>query len=381
MKALNVHIYPSIIVQESRLFKVTATLIQQRFVKRIIIVGKSGPNTSFHTEIDKDRTIERFPMSQARGSFLSRSIRFIIWSLHVFTRFRSDKIDMVNCHSLSVLPLCLALKVWHRSILIYEPHELETETSQMRGFKKPICKVIEGLLIKHVHWTILVSDSIEAWYRKHYEVVNTSVVMNCPVISPVCASRYFHERYTIPIHTPIFLYQGILGKGRGIELIVNAFGAMPDEAVLVLLGYGELFEWAQTQSKHLKNVYVQQAVPESELHTITCSADFGFSMPEPGSLNHEYCMPNKLFEYIMGGVPVLVSNTLEQRKVVQQFGIGEIVTALTPNAIRAAARRLLSSDRSNFKAGLEQARHEYCWERQEIVLEHVYSQVLLKKTG
>ncbi len=83
----------------------------------------------------------------------------------------------------------------------------------------------------------------------------------------------------------------------------------------------------------------------------------------------------------MGGVPVLDSNTLEQRKVVQQFGIGEIATALTPDAIRAAARRLLSSDRSNFKAGLEQARHEYCWERQEIVLEHVYSQVLLKKTG
>ena len=379
MQSLNVHIYPALIAHQSRVLKVTATLIKKRFVEQIIIVGRSGLSLPSRSQIDKSRAIEGFPISESRRSFLSRSLRFMGWSLRVFNRFRSKKIDMINCHSLSVLPLCLALKIWHRAILIYEPHELETETSQMRGFKKPICKVIEGLLIKHVHWTILVSDSIEAWYRKQYGVVNTSVVMNCPVISPVCASRYFHERYTIPIHTPIFLYQGILGKGRGIELIVNSFGAMPDEAVLVLLGYGELFEWAQTQSKHLKNVYVQQAVPQSELHTITCSADFGFSMPEPGCLNHEYCMPNKLFEYIMGGVPVLVSNTLEQRKVVQQFGIGEIATALTPDAIRAAARRLLSSDRSNFKAGLEQARHEYCWERQEIVLEHVYSQVLQKK--
>ena len=129
MKALNVHIYPSNIVHESRLFKVTATLIRQRFVKRIIIVGKSGPNIPFHTEIDKDRTIERFPMSQARGSLLSRSIRFIIWSLRVFRRFRSDKIDMVNCHSYSVLPLCLTLKIWRQAILIYDQHDLETETS------------------------------------------------------------------------------------------------------------------------------------------------------------------------------------------------------------------------------------------------------------
>jgi glycosyltransferase involved in cell wall biosynthesis len=381
MKALNVHIYPSIIVQESRLFKVTATLIQQRFVKRIIIVGKSGPNIPFHTEIDKDRTIERFPMSQARGSLLSRSIRFIIWSLRVFTRFRSDKIDMVNCHSLSVLPLCLALKVWHRSILIYEPHELETETSQMCGFKKRISKVIEGILIKHVNWTILVSDSIETWYRKHYKLVNTSVVLNCPPRLPVCASRYFYECFGVPMHTPIFLYQGILCEGRGIELMVDAFGAMPDEAALVLMGYGELFEWAETYSKQFKNVYVHHAVLPSELHAMTCSADFALSLIEPLSLSYEYCMPNKLFEYIMGGVPTLVSNTVEQRKVVQQFGIGEVATALTPDAIRAAARKLLSSDRSNFKAGLEQASQEYCWERQEIILRHVYNQISLQKAS
>ena len=379
MKSLNVHIYPATIVHQSRVFKVTATLIKQRFVEQIIIVGKSGLNLPSHSRIDKERTIERFPMSESYGAFLSRSLRFVVWSLRVFNRFRSKKIDMINCHSLSVLPLCLALKVWHRAILIYEPHELETETSQMHGFKKLISKVIEGLLIKHVHWTILVSDSIETWFRKHYKLVNTSVVMNCPPMSPVCASRYFRERYSVPIHTPIFLYQGILGKGRGIELIVDAFGAMPDEAVIVLMGYGELFEWAQTQSKHFKNVYVHQAVLQSDLHTMTCSADFGVSIPELGSLNHEYCMPNKLFEYIMGGVPVLVSNTFEQRKVVQQFGIGEIATVLTPEAIRTGVRKLLSSNKSKFKEGLDQARQEYCWERQEIVLERVYSQVLLKK--
>ena len=50
MKALNVDIYPSIInEQESRLYKVTSTLIEQRFVKQIIIVGKPGPNFPFQS--------------------------------------------------------------------------------------------------------------------------------------------------------------------------------------------------------------------------------------------------------------------------------------------------------------------------------------------
>lgn len=381
MKTLNVHIFPATIVQESRLFKVTSTLINKRFVQRIIIVGRSGPNLPSHAQVDAARTIERFPMSESRGSFLSRSLRFIVWSFRVFLRFRSEKIDLVNCHSLSVLPLCCALKIWHRALLIYEPHELETETSQMYGLKKKVCTLIERVLVKRVDWVILVCDSIESWYRQHYKISNTAVVMNCPLMAQITTSRYFHEHFCIPINMPIFLYQGIFGKGRGIELCIEAFRTIPNQASLVLMGYGELFDWVVTQSSESKNIYVHKAVSPTDLHAITSSADFGLSIFEPTSLSHEYSAPNKLFEYIMGGVPVLVSNTVEQRKVVQQFGIGEVTTALTPDAIRAAARRLLSSDRSNFKAGLEQARHEYCWERQEIVLEHVYRQVLLKKTG
>jgi glycosyltransferase involved in cell wall biosynthesis len=381
MGVLNVHIYPSTILQETRLFKVTATLIKQRIAQRIIIVGKSGINLPSHSQIDQARSIERFPMSATYGSFLSRSLRFLGWSLRVFRRFQSEKINMVNCHSLSVLPLCIALKIWHRAVLVYEPHELETETSQMRGFKRTICQVIERILIKHVHWTILVSDSIEIWYREHYKLVNTSVVLNCPPVSPVCESRYLHECFGVPQDTPVFLYQGILARGRGIELMITAFGSMPTEAVLVLMGYGELFEWSGTQLKHFKNIYVHQAVLPSDLHAITSSADFALSLIEPLSLSYEYCMPNKLFEYIMAGVPVLVSNTLEQRKVVQQFGIGTITTALTPEAIRAGARALLSRDKSDFKVGLNQARQEYSWERQEMVLERVYTQLLPKTTS
>ena len=380
MKTLNVHIYPDTIEHSSRVFKVTSTLINKLFVERIIIVGKSGPNLPSHSQIDTRRTIERFPMSRARGSFLSRSLRFVIWSLVVFNRFRRERIDMINCHSLSVLPLSVALKVWHRALLIYEPHELETETSQMHGLKRKVCKFIERLLVKHVDCTILVCDSIETWYRKHYKLVNTSVVLNCPPTAPISLSRYFHEHFCIPIKTPIFLYQGILGKGRGIEITIEAFKTIPDQAALVLMGYGELFEWAETQSQKLKNIYVHKAVSRSDLHAITSAADFGLSLIEPISLSYEYCMPNKLFEYIMAGVPVLVSNTVEQRKVVQQFGIGEVATAQTTEAICAGAQKLISAGKSKFNAGLKQASQEYCWERQEVVLERVYKQVCAQQS-
>ena len=59
-------------------------------------------------------------------------------------------------------------------------------------------------------------------------------------------------------------------------------------------------------------------------------------------MSYEYCMPNKLFEYVMARKPVLVSPTLEQRNFVETHGIGEVADTLTPGAVRIAVLRLLA---------------------------------------
>jgi len=379
MLTLNVHIYPSAIQYETRIMKMTATLVAKRVVERVIVVGRSAAGLEPRERIDEARTVERFPMRNERRFFAARALGFAGWSLRVFNRFRRERIDMVNCHSLSVLPLCVAIKLRHRAILIYEPHELETETLQMHGLKKRFCRLLEGLLVKWVDCTILVGDSIDAWYRRRYKLTRTAVVVNCPPRTQVAPSRHFHEHFAIPPHIPVFLYQGVFGKGRGIELIIDAFGAMPDEAALVLMGYGPLWDWTEARAGQFKNIHIHKAVPQRQLLEVTGSADFGLSLFEPISLSNEYCMPNKFFEYIMAGIPVLASDTTEQRAIVGRFGIGEVAAALTAQEIRAAARRLLAGDKSAFKAGLERASREYCWERQETVLERIYADVLKRR--
>jgi glycosyltransferase involved in cell wall biosynthesis len=95
------------------------------------------------------------------------------------------------------------------------------------------------------------------------------------------------------------------------------------------------------------------------------SADFGLSLIEPISKSYEYCLPTKLFDYIMARKPVLVSNTLEQARLVEEFNLGAVVTHLTPESIRSAVLELARGDSLRFTLGLERASRHYSWERFE----------------
>ena len=76
-------------------------------------------------------------------------------------------------------------------------------------------------------------------------------------------------------------------------------------------------------------------MPHEDLLALTATADFGLSLIEPVSLSYEYCMPNKLFEYMMAGVPVIVSPTVEQRKLVERYGSGIVARSSSAADARA----------------------------------------------
>jgi glycosyltransferase involved in cell wall biosynthesis len=83
-------------------------------------------------------------------------------------------------------------------------------------------------------------------------------------------------------------------------------------------------------------------------------------------------MPNKLFEYLMAGKPVLVSPTLEQRRFVERYGVGEVARNTDPASIRDAVLRLLAKDRTELERAVARTRREFAWEQQEVVLRRIY---------
>jgi glycosyltransferase involved in cell wall biosynthesis len=126
----------------------------------------------------------------------------------------------------------------------------------------------------------------------------------------------------IPDHKVIILYQGAIG-GEGITTLVEAYRKVSDDAILVFLGDGpRVQELRATFADMQDRVMFHPFVDSEELPNFTTDADIGVHPMSAGYLNHLWALPNKLFEYIQGGLAVVVSDLPEMARVVRDYGIG-----------------------------------------------------------
>ncbi|MBM3483763.1 MAG: glycosyltransferase family 4 protein [Alphaproteobacteria bacterium] len=369
---INLHVFPDFLVHASRVRRMTATAADTGLYTHVVIAGRTGHGLPEAERLDTCRSIVRLPGPRHR-QFLLRSAEFFAWNYAVVRQFWDSRIAMINCHSLSALPACVALKRRHKAPLIYEPHELESATSRMGSTASATVRHFERLMLRDVDHVILVSDSIRDWYRVNQKVQSCSTVPNCPPLTEARQSDYLRQTFGIAEERAIFLYHGILNRGRGIERLLEAFHQDGMNAELVLLGYGPL---SPEGLRSDRNVHWHPGAPPDCLLNIAASADFGVSMIEPVSLSYEYCLPTKLFDYIMARRPVMVSDTVEQAKLVREFNIGLVVNHKSTEAIRSAVEQLVVRGRSGYEAGLEEARTRFCWERFETRIRDLHSRLL-----
>jgi len=375
----NIHIYPSPINFETRILKVTNSLIKNNLVDKIIIIGKIGGKNSSIKEIDLNRKIYKVNNLINGRNFLIRSIGFLEWSIKVFHILLKEKVNIINCHSLSVLPLCFALKFWHNSILIYEPHELETETGNSKGLRKLSSKILERFFIKYVDHVFVVSRNISLWYQNKYKIKKPTVIFNSLPIFVKENKNYLKEKYNLKKNQKIIIYQGYLAEDRCLVQLIKAFEMRKNKStVLVLLGYGEMSEFINAKSKQLKNVFYHNAVNFQEMKSITSSADIGIALNDNLSLSHKFCMPNKLFEYAMSGLPIIASNGIEVESFIKKHKIGLIIKESSPKSINIAIDRLLSKPIKEMGLIARKIAEQESWEKQEKKLIRDYKMIFKK---
>ncbi|MNI47772.1 putative glycosyl transferase [compost metagenome] len=272
-----------------------------------------------------------------------------------------------------MLPLGVVVKLLTGAKLVYDAHELESDRNGLTKLQGALTLRAEKLLWRWVDTLIVVSPSIERWYQQTVGPKRSTVILNSPLFSEETASEgeYLRDKFSIPAHCKIFIYVGILGHGRGIDLLCEAFKDNEITSHIVFLGYGELSNELKRLAAEHPNMHVHDAVPHSRVVPIVQSADFGLCLVQNVSLSDYYCLPNKLFEYCFAGVPMLASDFPDIRVVLSEYGIGECCN-LTPSEIRQAIRRLESSEKSSTFANLT----PLSWQAQEQKLLGLYRQVL-----
>ena len=362
----NVHIYFSEMRNESRIFKIADTLYRHEVFDEIYILGRVAFDLPPIEKLNERATIFRLDAPFLSLLRKASGLRSLLWYIAAIIKVMNLQPQILSLHSVSFLPLAMLVKLCRPSMeIIYETHELETETNGASYMKKMLRRHVEAIGMRFVAHTIAVSPSICEWYATRYRTRAVSLVMNCPPFLEKRKSDYLRNHFNLSSEKIVFLYQGIMRSGRGIEGLVAALEKLPEEAVLVLLGYGDDFDKWYERSLTSPRLFIHPAVPFEKVLEVTSSADCGISFMEDTCLSHRFALPNKLFEFIQARIAVIVSPTIDQSNLVVETGVGLVCDGFDEDAIRLACEKFMLGMSGDLEANLDRAAQIYSWQSQE----------------
>jgi glycosyltransferase involved in cell wall biosynthesis len=309
------------------MLKETKSIADARLVEKIYLVGIWKDGLEEHEQIDARRQIWRVRplLGNQESSFFIKTLRYVEWQIRILWHFRTSSVKYVNCHSLSVLPIGVLFKLFFSAALIYDAHELETETAGSVRLRRVFFKLVEKIFIRFADAVITVNDAIMEWYQNEYGLHNIVSVRNVPYQRQeelICRNSIVKTIFGINDDEILFMYQGGLGVGRGIDILLDTFSKIDKNKHLLFMGYGEWEGRIKQYEQAYANIHFLEAVRPSEVNRYTMGADVGLCLLENVGLSFYLSLPNKIFEYIINGVPVIVSNFPEMGRVIDDGECG-----------------------------------------------------------
>ncbi|MEN9347071.1 MAG: hypothetical protein RLZZ77_582 [Bacteroidota bacterium] len=304
------------------------------------------------------------------------AIKYLEFFLKVIFTYR--KVDVWHCNDFEAFLVGALAKMTRPKLkLVYDAHEYERERLGQSKWVSKFVALGERLFIRWTEIVITVGPSIKKEYERLYAISNVFLVRNTPHARPKEKHDVFRQKLGLRVDQKIFLYQGVINSGRGIEVLVEAFEKRTsDNAVLVVMGYGTKAQLVMDAAQKSKIIYYHPAVPYEEIITYSSSADVGLNTPQNHCLSYYYCLPNKLFEYIQAGIPILSNNLPDCRALIESYGIGEVIDPYTADGVNAAVDMMLSADFTAYHRGLDKAASELHWDKEVEALYAAYQSVL-----
>lgn len=269
------------------------------------------------------------------------------------------------------------------SNLVYDSHELFCEVPELQSSptKKNIWKRIERWIFPKLKNVFTVNDSIAKIYSDEYHV-DVKVVRNIPLLSNQNKLKKIGKKELgIPLDKKIIVLQGAgINIDRGSEEAVQAMQFV-NNAILLIIGSGDVIQVLNQMVLDLKlsdKVLFIGKVPFEKLLQYTHHADLGLTLDKDSNINYRYSLPNKLFDYLHAGVPVLASDLVEIKKIITDHSIGDCIDNHDPKHIADKINSILNDDEKLqlWKKNCKIAAAKLNWEIEEQQLISVYSKLL-----
>lgn len=321
MKKQIVHILMTDYLLDSRVKNETVSLVKDEYDLNVYCLNS---RIISHDEIREKILLKRFGIvSNKYLTFISAYIAMFFYSL-------TKKIDLIHAHDLNSLPIAYLIALIKRIPFIYDSHELWSQSHHSVSSKFILNSIalMEKFFARKSAKIITVSDSIKEYLAKYFCVNNIEVIRNIPSYTHSGNYNLLREQYNLSNEIKICLYQGMISEHRGVSLIVKSAIEVckkNDKVVFFFLGDGEhldKFKELIKEKKLHEKIFFLGRIEQDKLLKYTMSADIGIHAISNTCLNHEYCLPNKVFEYLHSNLVLVVTNLIELSKFVEENEIG-----------------------------------------------------------
>lgn len=309
--------------------------------------------------------------------------KYIEFTIKSFIFIKKQKPHICHCHDLNTLPLGYIAKIFLKSYLIYDSHELESQRSTLKkepGWFRWLDRKLEHFLVKRVDEIIVVCDSIADYIAKQDKVRRPFIVRNIPDLKKDILVPKKEDHLDFSNEYKIIIYQGGLFLNRGIEELIEAIKLLDKKIILVILGEGLLYDKLIAKIKKLdlnSRVILKGYVPPSEILKLTSQADLGIVPVKKITLSYYFALPNKFFEYITAGLPIAASNFPEMEKIIKQYKIGEVFDPENPKDIARAIEKIFS-DKNYYRAlknNIRRAQNDLNWTKEKKKIIKIYKNI------
>jgi glycosyltransferase involved in cell wall biosynthesis len=288
--------------------------------------------------------------------------------------------NVYHASDITALPGCYVAARLRRKPLIFEPYELPLVQPWIacRPFLQACTIHLLCRLLPQCSGIIVTSPRYAVEFQRRYGGSEPAIIRNIPLYQPPVSSDRIREYLALNPAVRIALYQGGLNADRGLDILVRAAKYLDAETVIVLKAWGE--DKAALEDLILlegvgDRVKIVPQVPYEDLQAWTGSADIGLIIYQPRSLSVQLTLPNKLFEYLMAGIPVLASPLDAVANVIRAYDVGCIVNSLEPREVARAINTMLadSAGLARMRANaLAASQRDLCWEVESQKLLQLY---------
>ena len=293
------------------------------------------------------------------------------YNIRLFFFLLFHRADLLLSNDLdTVLPNFFVSRL-KRVRMVYDSHEYFTETPELvnRPRVQRVWKRIEEFVLPKLDGMITVCNSIAELFRDKYRL-KVDVIRNIPLRSAL-PPKVDKSELGLPGDKHLLVLQGSgINIQRGAEELVMAMRHL-DDCLLMIIGGGDVLPKLKQmvgEEKITDRVMFFPRMPYQKMMRYTQLAELGFCLDKDTNLNYRFSLPNKLFDFIQAGVPIVAApHLVEISKIVRQYDIGVFIEGYGPESLAKTIKSALADTErwAQWHNNTSAAARDLCWENEE----------------